>query len=125
MSRPRVFVVQNQHRWDEVGKELVPKFNLLPAEEYGELVYLLGPSAAPWQPRPAVLEMREELESFTDEDYLLLIGNPVLIGMAFALAAHYNGGCVKVLQWSGKDRRYIAVDVQDVFPDEELQKATV
>lgn len=112
----RVFVVQKQMRWDDRKEELVPKFDLETAREHGELVYLLSPNAAPFRPQPIVEELREKLADFGDDDCLLLIGNPCLIGFAVTTAADFNGGRVRLLQWSGKDQRYISVDV-DLFPD--------
>lgn len=112
----RVFVVQNQHRWNRQTEQFEPKFDLTPAEDYGELVYLLSPTAAPFNPEPILEELREKLVDFDDGDFLLLVGNPVLIGFSVAIAAARNDGHVNLLQWSGKDRRYISVDAEDVKP---------
>lgn len=109
MSSNRVFVIQNQHRWDRERQQFVPKFDLAAGEEYGELVYLLSPTAAPFRPQPVIAELREKLADFRSGDHLLLVGNPVLIGFAVALAAQVNNGEVSLLQWSGKDQRYIQV----------------
>jgi len=111
----RVFVVQNQHRWDRERQTFIPKFDLTPAAEYGELVYLLSPTAAPFTPDPVLGELRDKLADFNDGDYLLLVGNPMLIGFATAIAASANNGHVNLLQWSGKDRRYIAVEASGLF----------
>lgn len=105
-----VYVVQKQHRFDRNKGELVPKFNLAPAEEYGELSYLLSPTAAPWDADSIIRELYDRLQGFADSDSLLLVGNPVLIGLAVAVAADVNQGFVRCLQWSGKDRRYIAIE---------------
>jgi hypothetical protein len=107
----KVYVVQKQHKWDEGKEEFVPKFDLSSAEEYGELVYLLKPTAAPFHPGPVVEELRGKLEWFNEEDSLLLIGNPVLIGCAVAIASQSNRGRVKVLQWSGTSRKYVQVQL--------------
>lgn len=111
----RVFVVQNQHRWDRDKQRFEPKFDLTPAEEFGELVYLLSPTAAPFRSEPIIEELREKLADFGPGDHLLLVGNPVLIGFATAIAAEANDGNVSLLQWSGKDQRYIAVEVSGIF----------
>ncbi len=113
---PRVYVVQDQHKWDREAGRFVPKFDLSSAETFGELAYLLTPTAAPFRPEPVVDELRDKLVWFSDDDYLLLIGNPVLIGCAMAVAAQVNGGRVRVLQWSGKDQRYVPVLV-NLAPD--------
>ncbi len=98
---PIVYVVQDQHRWDEERRMFVPKFpSIRLAEEYGELSYLLSPTASPFVPGPIIQELDSKLSQIESEDYLLLIGNPVLIGWACAIAADYNDGRLNVLQWS-------------------------
>lgn len=113
----RVFVVQKQHRFDEQKGELVPKFDLTSAEVFGEVVYLLSPTASPFNPEPIIAELAEKLADFGDQDSLLLVGNPCLIGWATAIAADNNDGFVRMLQWSGRERAYIAVEAT-VFTDE-------
>lgn len=115
MRKNRVFVVQNQHRWNRDAGRFEPKFDLTPAQQFGELVYLLSPTAAPFRPEPVIEELREKLADFGPDDHLLLVGNPVLIGFAVALAAESNGGDVSLLQWSGKDQRYIQVNAPGLF----------
>lgn len=111
----KVFVVQNQHRWSAQHEGFVPKFDLTPAEQFGELVYLLSPTAAPFHPEPIIREMKAKLKDFARGDHLLLVGNPILIGFAVALAAQRTGGVVSLLQWSGKDQRYIQVVTSDLI----------
>lgn len=107
----KVYVVQNQHRWDREKEAFVPKFDLAKAQQYGELVCLLSPTAAPFHPGPVVEELRSKLEWYEEGDYLLLVGNPVLIGCAVAIASQATKGRVRLLQWSGTDQRYIPVEV--------------
>ena len=105
-----VFAVQQQMRFDAVKKELVPRFTSInKAERWGDIVYLLSPSAHPFNPELVLGDLHEKLSSFSDEDFLLLIGNPGLIGMATALAAYYNEGRVKFLQWSGRHNEYTEI----------------
>lgn len=112
-----VYVIQNQMRFDHTKQELVPRFDLTSASEYGEIEFLLSPSAGPFSPESILSELREKLADFTDDDHLLLIGNPVLIGLASAIASDM-AGIVNFLQWSGKDQKYIIIRA-DVFPDDE------
>lgn len=111
MSGNRVFVVQNQHRWNRDAERFEPKFDMTSAERFGQLVYLLSPTAAPFNPRPIVAELREKLREYREGDHLLLVGNPALILAVGAIAASYNNGRVSVLQWSGKDQRYINIQL--------------
>lgn len=104
-----VYVVQNPHRLNRETQELEPMFDMAPAEEYGELVFLLSPNAKPFDAASVGEQLDEGLEDFSDNDYLLLVGNPALIGMACAIAARWNEGTVNVLQWNGRERRYIPI----------------
>jgi hypothetical protein len=104
-----VYVVQNQHRMDDRTGNLEPKFDMSSAAKYGELVYLLSPTARPFSPIPLIKQLRDKLSKFNSEDHLLLIGNPCLIGFAVGIAAEMNNGRVNVLQWDGRRREYISV----------------
>lgn len=105
----RVFIVQKQMRWDATQGELTPRFNLGPAKQYGELIFLLSPTAKPFNSEPIIRELQQKLDDFSHEDYLLLVGNPCLIGWATAIAADASGGPVRMLQWNGRDNKYIEV----------------
>lgn len=105
-----VFAVQQQMRFDQVRKELVPRFTSVDkALRWGKIEYLLSPSAHPFNPDLVLGDMHEKLSGFGDNDHLLLIGNPGLIGMATAIAAYYNDGAVKLLQWSGRHGEYTEI----------------
>lgn len=112
-----VYVVQDHRRYDKDTGAFVPAHDLTPAKEYGELRYLLTPTAAPWRPQNVLPDLWEGLKDFGDSDYLLLNGNPIFIGWACAVAADFNEGRVKLLQWHGREQRYIPVESQ-VFPVE-------
>lgn len=92
------------------GGERVNKYDFTEAEKFGAIVYLLGDDAQPGDPSVAET-LVQKLEHFSDTDYLLLVGSPVFIGLAFAVAAEYNDGRVKVLQWSGQ-RGYVPIDIK-------------
>lgn len=112
----RVFVLQNQHTLSSDRGRLVPKFDISSAAHYGEMIYLLSPSANPFNPDPIVSELREKLATFSDEDYLLLIGNPAIIGWATAICADFNDGVVTLLQWNGIEKHYRPIRAE-LFPE--------
>ena len=108
-----VYVVQKQMRFDEASGELVPKFRTLnKAERFGHLEYLLSPSAHPFNADSVLGDLHDKLRFFGDHDHLLLIGNPVLIGMATSVAASYNDGRVRFLQWSGRHSDYTEISAR-------------
>jgi hypothetical protein len=110
----KVFVVQNQHRWCQLTEKFQPKFDLSAAEKFGTLEYLLSPTAAPFKSEAVIAELKDKLKDFTADDFLLLIGNPALIGFAVAIAAQFAEGHVSLLQWSGKDQRYITINTKNL-----------
>lgn len=104
----RVFVVQQTKMKDKKTGELVNKHDLSAAEKFGTLVYLLDAATVPFNPPPVIEELKNKLATYDDDDYLLLVGNPALIGFATAIAADYNGR-VKLLQWSGRRDCYVPI----------------
>lgn len=110
MTMPRVFVIQNPHRASEDGGALRATYDLSDARRFGELVYLLSPTAKPFEPNESVIEtLRDKLADYETEDHLLLIGNPALIGFATAIAADFNDGVVSLLQWNGTRSGYVSI----------------
>lgn len=108
-----VFVVQQQMKFDNKSGELVPRFSgLSKAERFGDIEYLLSPSAHPFNPDYIIGDLHEKLREFGDQDCLLLIGNPALIGMATAVACHYNKGKARLLRWSGRKGDYMEISVR-------------
>ena len=107
---PRVFIIQDQHIRDGETNALVSKFNFTTAKEFGELKFLLNPTANPFSPNDGIIsELTHELHDYGDTDYLVLTGNPILIGWATAIAAKVNDGKLRFLQWNGRRQMYLEV----------------
>ena len=85
--------------------------NILPAEKYGELVLLLEYNRQiVLSSGPTVRILKEKLKNFNDNDYLLLMGDPVAMGIATAIASDANRGKVKCLKWDKREMRYYPVE---------------
>ncbi len=112
-----VYAVQQALHRDPRSGDLVPKFDYSSAEEFGELVFLLNDNARPFILKPIIDELHEKLANFGPGDYLLLTGNPTLLGLAFAIAADRNNGNIKVLQWHGKSGSYVVIEARNIFAD--------
>ncbi len=106
-----VFIVQKHMKYDDQKEQFVPKFDVSSARQFGNVEFLLSPTANPFNPNWIIDELHNKLQNFSSEDYLLLVGNPCLIGMVVAIAAYYSGGRVRLLQWSGKDQKYVEIDI--------------
>jgi hypothetical protein len=98
---PRVFVIQE-----------TMKHNLLPAQAFGDLVFLLPPQVQiTFSPGPIVVRMERHLQGFTEDDYLLLIGDPAAMAVAGALVAKHNNGRFKLLKWDKREMKYYPIQV--------------
>lgn len=97
----RVFVVQASR-----GR------NVLGAAEYGKILVLLPEdSMLPHIPETVVAKLKTALATFSDEDYLLLMGSPMAIGIATSLAGQANNGRVAMLLWDRQTHQYFEVRV--------------
>jgi hypothetical protein len=110
-----VYAVQSPRRRDLQTRKMVPRYDLAPANIYGEVKELLSPTTKPFNPAPIIDELYIKLENFSDDDYIICIGNPILLAIAVTVASDINDGKVKLLQWHGKKEEYIAVDVDMAF----------
>lgn len=98
---PRVFVVQE-----------VPGRNITHAFDFGSVEVLLNPGVhVVLSPGPIARQMRNKLASFTDDDFIVPIGDPAAIGMATAIAAQANNGRFKLLKWDREHERYYPVSI--------------
>lgn len=104
----RVYIPQLPMRM--VNGVLEPLYDISAASEYGEVVELVGPSAKPWT-ESVLDDMYERLAAVTEEDYILMIGSPVMCAITAAYVAQELNGRVKFLQWDGHRRRYFPINV--------------
>ena len=89
----------------------MPYKDILSAEEYGELVSIIEPGYQLYiSPEPIVEKVRSALKNFNDDDYLLLIGDPSIIGVACSIASDINMGRYKVLKWDRRRERYYPIE---------------
>ena len=94
----RVFVTQDvTHRIRRDAR--APKFDFTPAERFGRLVTLAPTTRGRFELAPFEERIRSLLADFDVEDYLLPIGDPVLVCVAAVYAALATGGEIKVLKW--------------------------
>lgn len=96
----RVFVVQETD------------INLVKATRFGELICLLpGRLNITMSPAPVIRTLKAKLKDFCDTDYLLPIGDPIAIGLAFTIAVEMNRGKFRALKWDKQGNSYYVVNV--------------
>lgn len=106
---PRVFAPQCPSRWDQSIDNWVPTMNLTPAEKHGNVVVMLPPNANRLNIEPLITIMSERMESYSEQDFILAIGDPSLIAAA-AVIAHQRAGVLRMLKWDRVLSEYILVE---------------
>ena len=89
-----------------------PKINIMGASEYGEFVFLLPElSQIIFSPGPLIFKLRKALKDFTSEDYLLLTGDPAIIGVACSIVSDRTNGKYNLLKWDKQERKYYPITI--------------
>ena len=84
---------------------------MTPAAEWGQPIILLQTKQTLLDPEPTIDVLHEKLKDFSDDDYLVPIGDPVLMCAAAMVAALYNEGRVKMLKWDRLCKKYIPIQI--------------
>jgi hypothetical protein len=89
-----------------------PKINIMGAADYGNLKFLLPElSQIIFSPGPLIFKLRKSLKDFTSEDYLLLTGDPAIIGVACSIVSDITNGKYKLLKWDKQERKYYPITI--------------
>ena len=107
-SEPIVYVLQ-ELPGTSTGR---PKFNIMGALKYGKLKVLLKENTQIiLSPGPIVFELRRLLKNYTSKDYLLLSGDPSVIGIAVAIVSDINNGRFNLLKWDRQEKVYYPLEI--------------
>ena len=108
MSERIVYVIQHI-AGSQAGN---PKINIMGAQKYGEFKFLLPEfSQMIFSPGPLVFKLRKGLKNFRKEDYLLLTGDPALIGVACSIVSDITNGKYNILKWDKQERQYYPIEI--------------
>ena len=89
-----------------------PKINIMSASKYGEFKFLLPEfSQIIFSPGPLIFKLRNLLKDYTPHDYLLLTGDPAIIGVACSIVADTTNGKFNLLKWDKQDRMYYPIKI--------------
>ena len=93
-----------------------PKINIMGASSYGKFKFLLPElSQIIFSPGPLIFKLRKELANYRKKDYLLLTGDPAIIGVACSIVSDITNGKYNLLKWDKQERKYytIAIDLYE------------
>jgi len=88
-----------------------PGKNVSGATQYGEIEVLLPMGQVGFSPGPTVARLRHALRNYTDEDFIVPIGDPAAISIAVAVASQFNNGKFNLLKWDRQESLYIPIKV--------------
>ena len=108
IKSPTVYVIQEIAGTRE-GK---PKINIMGAAEYGTFKFLLPElSQIIFLPGPLIFKLRKELANYRKKDYLLLTGDPAIIGVACSIVSDITNGKYNLLKWDKQERKYYSIEI--------------
>jgi hypothetical protein len=105
---PIVYVIQ------EIAgtKDGRPKINIMGAAEYGTFKFLLPElSQMIFSPGPLIFKLRQGLKDYNTKDFLLLTGDPAIIGVACSIVSDITSGKFNLLKWDKQERKYYPIHI--------------
>ena len=107
-SPPIVYVIQ------EIAgtRDGRPKINIMGAAEFGNFKFLLPElSQIIFSPGPLIFKLREGLKNYRTKDFLLLTGDPAIIGVACSIVSDMTNGKYQLLKWDKQERKYYSIAI--------------
>ena len=108
IHNPVVYVIQ-EIPGTQAGN---PKINIMGAANYGQFKFLLPEfSQMIFSPGPLIYKLRQGLKNYKVKDYLLLTGDPAIIGVACSIVSDITHGKYNVLKWDKQERKYYPIAI--------------
>ena len=107
-GKPTVYVIQ------EIAgtRDGRPKINIMGAAEFGTFKFLLPElSQIIFSPGPLIFKLRKGLQDYRPSDFLLLTGDPAIIGVACSIVSDMTNGKYQLLKWDKQERKYYSINI--------------
>ena len=107
-GKPTVYVIQ------EIAgtRDGRPKINIMGAAEFGTFKFLLPElSQIIFSPGPLIFKLRKGLQNYRPKDFLLLTGDPAIIGVACSIVSDMTSGKYQLLKWDKQERKYYSIKI--------------
>tara|TARA_A100001391_G_scaffold185111_1_gene153533 strand:+ start:1143 stop:1541 length:399 start_codon:yes stop_codon:yes gene_type:complete len=93
-------------------KEGRPKINIMGAASFGKFKFLLPElSQIIFSPGPLIFKLRKSLANYRKKDFLLLTGDPAIIGVACSIVSDITNGKYNLLKWDKQERKYYSIEI--------------
>ena len=107
-KEPIVYVIQ-EIPGTQAGN---PKINIIGASQYGRFKFLLPEfSQIIFSPGPLIFKLRKSLKDYREKDFLLLTGDPAIIGVACSIVSDITNGKYNLLKWDKQERKYYPITI--------------
>lgn len=106
----KVYLPQLPSRFDASLQMWIPSINIQPAEEFGETFTVMPPDASRLSTKQLTKAVRERMQDFSEDDYLVCIGDPFLIALCSIVAAEMTDK-VKFLRWDRMAHAYTQLEI--------------
>lgn len=100
----RVFVVCEPIRVE--NGHATKAVDVSPAGKWGRIIVILQSTQSLIAPAQMIQTITEKLKDFCDDDYLVPLGDPVVMSVVASIAARNNGGRVRYLKWDRRNMDY-------------------
>ena len=107
-GKPTVYVIQ------EIAgtRDGRPKINIIGAAEFGTFKFLLPElSQIIFSPGPLIFKLRKGLQNYGSKDFLLLTGDPAIIGVACSIVSDMTNDKFNLLKWDKQERKYYPIEI--------------
>ena len=84
-------------RYEDINKKSEPP-----------IVYVIQEIPGTKDGRP---KLRKELSKYRIKDYLLLTGDPAIIGVACSIVSDITNGKFNLLKWDKQERKYYSIEI--------------
>lgn len=111
---PKAYLPNVPTRFNHLDGSRAPALNLQPINDFGEPVWLTPPGirTGPNFIHQAIEKITNALQPFTAKDYLVCIGDPILIAVAIHRAAlNIFPDPVRTLRWDKNKQAYELLEV--------------
>ena len=89
-----------------------PRINIMGASHYGQFKFLLPElSQIIFSPGPLIFKLRKSLANYRQKDFLLLTGDPAIIGVACSIVSDITNGKYNLLKWDKQERKYYSIEI--------------
>ena len=107
-NAPTIYVIQ-EIPGTQAG---TPRINIMSASKYGKFKFLLPEFyQLIFSPGPLIFKLRNLLKKYRTKDYLLLTGDPAIIGVACSIASDITNGKYNLLKWDKQENQYYPIAI--------------